>query len=188
MSTSRVGRKPVTIPSGVVVNQNGQQLAIKGPKGEVHFTLDPFVQVTLDDGFIKLETNKEGGYCRKGSGQKRRMSITGTTRAHLANIMHGVTHLFEKKLLLVGVGYKAQARGNVLGLTLGFSHPIEFPVPEGITVETPTATEIIVKGIDKGLVGLVASKIRAYRGPEPYKGKGIRYSDEVIVRKETKKK
>jgi large subunit ribosomal protein L6 len=188
MSTSRVGRKPVTIPAGVVVKLNGRELEIKGPKGSTNFALNQFVEVTLDDGSIKLKTRDDAGHCRNGSGQKLRMSIIGTTRAHLANIMHGVTQLFEKKLLLVGVGYKAQAKGKVLGLSLGFSHPIDFPVPEGITVETPSPTEIIVKGVDKDLVGLVAAKIRAYRGPEPYKGKGIRYANEVIERKETKKK
>jgi large subunit ribosomal protein L6 len=103
-------------------------------------------------------------------------------------MVHGVAHSFERKLLLVGVGYRAQAKGNVLNLTLGFSHPIDFKIPEGITIETPIQTEVLVKGNDKDLVGLVASKIRAYRGPEPYKGKGVRYADEVIVRKETKKK
>ena len=188
VSTSRVGRKPVTIPKGVVVNVNGQVLAIKGPKGEVHYDLSPFVSVVLEDDLLKFETNLNAGYCRKGSGLKTLRASVGTARAQIANIMVGVTQMFEKKLLLVGVGYKALSKGKILNLTLGYSHPIDFPVPEGITVETPIPTEIIVKGMDKNLVGLVASKIRDFRGPEPYKGKGIRYSDEVIIRKETKKK
>ncbi len=188
MSTSRVGRKPVAIPTGVNVNIQGQELTIKGPKGDFQISIHPFVQVLVEDDLIKVKSNSEGGYCRSGSGEKLRKSITGTTRAQISNMVHGVAHLFERKLLLVGVGYKAQTKGNVLGLTLGFSHPVDFVIPEGITIETPTVTEIVIKGKDKNIVGLVASKIRSYRGPEPYKGKGIRYSDEKIVRKETKKK
>jgi large subunit ribosomal protein L6 len=188
MSASRVGRKPVTIPSGVEVKIQGQELAIKGPKGSFIVSLHPFVAVVIEDGVVKVQTNPDGGYCRNGSGSKLRKSITGTTRANIANMVHGVTHTFERKLLLVGVGYKAQAKGSVLSLNLGFSHPVDFKIPEGITIETPIPTEILVKGTDKKLVGLVASKIRSYRGPEPYKGKGVRYANEVIERKETKKK
>lgn len=188
MSASRVGRKPVTIPSGVEVKLQGQELAIKGPKGQFSMPLHPFVAVTIENGEVKVEENKAGGYCRNGSGSKLLKSITGTTRANIANVVHGVTHNFERKLLLVGVGYKAQAKGDVLSLSLGFSHPVDFNVPAGITIETPIPTEILVKGTDKTLVGLVASQIRSYRGPEPYKGKGVRYANENIVRKETKKK
>ncbi len=188
MSASRVGRKPVTIPSGVEVTLQGQELAIKGPKGHFSVPLHPFVAVIIENGVVKVQTNPNGGYCRNGSGSKLLKAITGTTRANIANMVHGVTHAFEKKLLLVGVGYKAQAKGKVLSLSLGFSHPVDFNVPEGITIETPAPTEITVKGTDKKLVGLVASKIRSYRGPEPYKGKGVRYANENIVRKETKKK
>jgi large subunit ribosomal protein L6 len=188
MSASRVGRKPVTIPSGVEVKVEGQELAIKGPKGSFIVPLHPYVEVVVENGFVKVQSNTDGGYCRSGSGSKLRKAIAGTTRANIANMVHGVTHAFERKLLLVGVGYKAQAKGKVLSLSLGFSHPVEFDVPEGITIETPIPTEILVKGTDKKLVGLVASKIRSYRGPEPYKGKGVRYANENIVRKETKKK
>jgi large subunit ribosomal protein L6 len=188
MSASRVGRKPVSIPKGVEVLVQGQDLAIKGPKGHVTFAVHPDVQVVVENGELKVQENANRGYKRKGSGSRLRNAINGTMRANIANAILGVTHIFEKKLLLVGVGYKAQGKGKVLSLSLGFSHPVEFQVPEGITIETPVPTEIIIKGFDKRLVGLVASKIRAYRGPEPYKGKGIRYADEVIERKETKKK
>jgi large subunit ribosomal protein L6 len=188
MSASRVGRKPVTIPSGVEVKVQGQELAIKGPKGNFNVSLHPFVEVIVESGLIKIQPNANGGYCRSGSGSKLRKSIAGTTRANIANMIQGVTNAFERKLLLVGVGYKAQAKGNSLSLSLGFSHPVDFLIPEGITIETPIPTEVIVKGTDKRLVGLVASKIRSYRGPEPYKGKGVRYANETILRKETKKK
>jgi large subunit ribosomal protein L6 len=188
MSASRVGRKPVTIPQGVDVQIHGQELAIKGPKGQVSFSVHPDVQVVIEEGTLKVQDNVNRGYMRKGSGSRMRNAINGTIRANLANAVAGVTQIFERKLLLVGVGYKAAGKGKTLSLTLGFSHPIEFAVPEGITIETPIPTEIIVKGFNKRLVGLVSSKIRAYRGPEPYKGKGIRYADEVIERKETKKK
>jgi large subunit ribosomal protein L6 len=187
-TTSRVGRKPVVIPAGVDVKIQDQELRITGPKGKFVAAIHPFVHVTIADGLIHVAAHKEGGYSRKGSGSKLRHSIVGTTRAKIFNMIYGVTHLFEKKLLLVGVGYRAQMKGTVLGLTLGFSHPVDFPIPAGITIETPSQTEIFVRGIDKDLVGLVASKIRAYRGPEPYKGKGIRYANEIIERKETKKK
>jgi large subunit ribosomal protein L6 len=186
--TSRVARQPVTIPKGVEVKLQGSDLAIKGPKGNVIFPLHPLVRVTIEDGSLKVENTEETGYIRTGSGSKLRKSITGTTRASIANIIHGISNLFERKLLLVGVGYKAAMKGKVLGLTLGFSHAVDFPIPEGITIETPTPTEIVVKGLNKELVGLVSSKIRAFRSPEPYKGKGIRYSDEKIELKETKKK
>jgi large subunit ribosomal protein L6 len=188
MSASRVGRKPVTIPSGVEVKVQGQELAIKGPKGNFQVSLHPFVEVIVEGALIKIQPNSDGAYCRNGSGSRLRKAIAGTTRANIANMIHGVTNTFERKLLLVGVGYKAAAKGKILSLSLGFSHPVEFDVPEGITIETPIPTEVIVKGTDKRLVGLVASKIRSYRSPEPYKGKGVRYANEVIVRKETKKK
>lgn len=188
MATSRIGRKPVAIPSGVDVKIAGQELLIKGPKGQVHLPIDPFVEINIEDGHVKVKTNSKGGYCRSGSGQKSLKSMTGTTRAKIHNLVLGVSKGFERKLMLVGVGYKAQAKGKLLGLSIGFSHPVDFKVPEGITIETPSQTEIIVKGIDKHLVGHTASMIRAVRGPEPYKGKGIRYADERIVIKETKKK
>ncbi len=188
MSTSRVARRPVTIPKGVDVKLVDQQLVIKGTKGQATLPVHGHVQIDIEDGQIKVRNNVAGSYSRTGSGAKLKKSITGTTRAKIFNMIAGVTNGFERKLTLVGVGYRAQAKGKLLGLTVGFSHPVDFKIPEGITIETPSQTEIIVKGIDKHLVGHTAAMIRAIRGPEPYKGKGIRYADENIVRKETKKK
>lgn len=186
---SRVGRKPVVIPAGVNVDIKDRVLAIKGPKGSRSMSIHPYINVTVDNGKITINMDKASkSYCRNGSGKKLLSSIPGTTRAEIQNAVQGVATGFERKLLLVGVGYRAQMKGKVLSLTLGYSHPIEFHVPEGITIETPSLTEIIVKGADKHHVGHTAAKIRAYRGPEPYKGKGIKYADEIIVRKETKKK
>lgn len=188
MSTSRVGRKPVAIPSGVEVKVANDVLTIKGPKGQVTSPLHTSVNVVIEDGHVMVSSSSESGYCRSGSGLKLKKSITGTTRARIFNMITGVTKGFERKLLLVGVGYKAQAKGKILSLSIGFSHPVDFKVPEGLTIETPTQTEILVKGIDKHLVGHAAAMIRDIRGPEPYKGKGIRYANENIIRKETKKK
>ncbi len=188
MSMSRVARKPVSIPAGVDVKVVGQQLAVKGPKGQLTMPLDTSLAIDVEGNLVHIKASTVKTYTRTGSGSKLKKSIAGTTRAKLANMISGVTKGFEKKLLLVGVGYKAQAKGKVLGLTIGFSHPVEVPIPEGITVETPIPTEVLIKGIDKHLVGHTAAIIRAVRGPEPYKGKGIKYSDEVIIRKETKKK
>lgn len=188
MSASRVGRKPVTVPSGVDVKIKDQTLSVKGPKGQLSMPLHPFVNVTYESNLIKVDANKEAKKNITGSSNKLYRSIMGTLRAKIYNIIHGVTKGFERKLVLVGVGYRAQAKGKVLSLSLGFSHPTEFQVPEGITIETPTQTDITIKGINKELVGLVAANIRSIRGPEPYKGKGVRYSDEVIELKETKKK
>jgi large subunit ribosomal protein L6 len=188
MATSRVGRKPVAIPKGVDVTVQGQDLHIKGQKGQLTVPVHPAVVVQVENGQVNIRPNSEGKYCRTGSGSKLNRSITGTMRAKIANFVKGVTDGFETKLVLVGVGYRAQTKGKVLNLTIGYSHPVNFTAPEGITIETPSMTEIIVKGIDKHLVGHVASKIRAVRMPEPYKGKGIRYATETIVLKETKKK
>lgn len=187
-STSRVGRKPVMVPHGVEVKIQGQELSIKGPKGKFIEQIHPDVQIELEGNLIKVSPNKNAAYCRTGSGARLRKSVVGTARAEIANMVHGATHLFEKKLILIGVGYKAQSKGKVLDLSLGFSHPVNFPVPEGLTIETPSVTEIVIKGADRVLVGAAAATIRGYRPPEPYKGKGIRYSDEKIVLKETKKK
>jgi|SRR5579883_102542 len=188
MATSRVGRKPVTIPSGVEVKLQGQDLLIKGPKGQYAVPLHPSVKVEVEDNKqVKILASNDG-YCRTGSGSKLRNSITGTLRAKIHNIVHGVTKGFERKLVLVGVGYRAQAKGKTLNLTIGYSHPVVIEAPEGVTFETPSQTEILVKGIDKHMVGHAAAKIRAVRSPEPYKGKGIRYANESIVLKETKKK
>jgi large subunit ribosomal protein L6 len=188
MTTSRVGRKPVAIPAGVEIKVQGQDLYIKGPKGHLNMPLHPAVMVQIEDGHVNVRPNSDVGYCRSGSGSKLHRSISGTARAKIANYVHGVTTGFERKLVLVGVGYRAQAKGKDLNLTIGFSHPVSITAPEGITIETPSQTEILIKGIDKHLVGHVASKIRDVRPPEPYKGKGIRYANEFIILKETKKK
>lgn len=188
MSTSRVGRKPVAIPAGVEIKLQGQDLIIKGSKGQVVVPIHPLIKIELDKNHLKVNSNTEGKYIRTGSGTKLNKAITGTTRAKIFNFVHGVSKGFEKKLVLVGVGYRAQAKGNTLNLTIGYSHPVNFTAPEGVTLETPSQTEILVKGVDKHLVGHAAAMIRDVRCPEPYKGKGIRYSTEVVVRKETKKK
>lgn len=185
---SRVGRKPIVIPKGVDIKTQGSDLIIKGPKGQVALHLHPYVEINIDGGELNIKQNANARYTRTGSGSKLKNSIAGTMRSKIHSVVHGVSEGFERKLVLVGVGYRAQAKGKVLGLTLGFSHPVEFPIPEGITIETPSLTEIIIKGVDKHMVGHTASKIRAIRSPEPYKGKGVRYSDEIISLKETKKK
>src|SRR3990167_2749337 len=183
-TTSKVGRKPVIIPAGVNIKIEGQQLDIKGPKGHITLPIHLHTEVSVDAGQVHVKpVMKEGAYCRSGSGSKLRQSISGTVRAKIHNAVQGVAQGFERKLALVGVGYRAQAKGKTLNLTIGFSHPVEFAVPEGIVIETPSQTEIVVKGADKHLVGHVASTIRNVRPPEPYKGKGIRYVDENVVRK-----
>lgn len=186
--TSRIGRKPVAVPSGVEVKLQDHKLSVKGPKGQLVIALHPYVEVSVDKNEIKVQPNTDGKQIITGPNSKLYRSIAGTTRANIFNVIHGVTAGFERKLVLVGVGYRAQAKGKILALSLGFSHPTDFNVPEGITIETPSQTEILVKGVNKELVGLVAAKIRSIRGPEPYKGKGVRYANEVIELKETKKK
>lgn len=176
---SRVAKKPVEIPSGVDVNINGQSLSVKGPKGSFDFDIHESVEVSQED--------KALAFGPKG-GVESAFAMAGTMRALVSNMVTGVSQGFEKKLELVGVGYRAQAQGQKLNLTLGFSHPVDYPVPQGITIETPSQTEIVIKGADKQLVGQVAAEIRAFRPPEPYKGKGVKYSDERIIRKEAKKK
>ena len=188
-SASRVGRKPVVIPAGVDVKIQAQDIVIKGPKGHLNLAINPFVSITMgEENDIRISTNPNRGYCRTGSGARLLDAIPGTTRAEISNAVQGVTVGFQRKLELKGVGYKAQVQGDTLSLTVGLSHPVKFVAPKGITIEAPIPTEILVKGPDKHLVGHVASMIRAVRPPEPYKGKGIRYSDEVIKLKETKKK
>lgn len=176
---SRIAKNPVVLPKGVEVSLTADQVTIKGPLGSLSQFLLPSVMV-----------EKEGDslVCRAIENQPDGSAMSGTMRALVNNMVTGVTNGFEKKLTLVGVGYKAQAQGSKLNLALGFSHPIVHDMPNGIKVETPTQTEILVKGIDRQLVGQVAAEIRAYRSPEPYKGKGVRYADEVVVIKETKKK
>jgi len=187
-TTSRIGRKPVTVPSGVDVKIHDQKLSVKGPKGNLTMPLHPYVTVTVDKNEIKVQPSTVDKKLITGASSKLYRSIAGTVRANINNVIHGVTQGFERKLLLVGVGYRAQAKGKVLSLSLGYSHPTDYNVPEGVTIETPTQTEILIKGANKELVGLVAAQIRKVRGPEPYKGKGVRYSNEVIELKETKKK
>lgn len=175
---SRVAKNPVKLPQGVEAKLNGQELSIKGAKGTLNLNLHPTVEVVQEDGELRFAA-------REGS---LNMAMAGTTRALVNNMVIGVSQGFERKLQLVGVGYKAQAKGQVLNLALGYSHPIDYQLPEGVSVETPSQTDIIIKGIDKQLVGQVAAEIRDFRRPEPYKGKGVRYSDEVVRRKEAKKK
>ncbi|MDQ7050730.1 MAG: 50S ribosomal protein L6 [Enterobacterales bacterium] len=176
---SRVAKSPVSLPSGVTVDLKGQLVSIKGGKGSLQQEIHPSVEVKVEDNQI-LFAAKEG----KANGN----ALAGTMRSLVNNMVEGVANGFEKKLQLVGVGYRAKASAKTLDLTLGFSHPVNFEIPQGITIETPSNTEVIVKGIDKQLIGQVAANIRAYRPPEPYKGKGVKYADEVIRRKEAKKK
>jgi large subunit ribosomal protein L6 len=176
---SRIAKAPVELPKGIEFKQEGTVVTIKGSKGSLSLDLNTEVQLTQEDGQLQLAPR---------SGSRFAMAVTGTTRALLANMVHGVTEGFERKLELVGVGYRAQAQGNTLNLTLGFSHPVVYEVPEGISVETPSQTEVVIKGTDKQRVGQVAAEIRRFRPPEPYKGKGVRYSDERVMLKEAKKK
>ncbi|NKI33765.1 50S ribosomal protein L6 [Wenzhouxiangella sp. XN79A] len=173
---SRIAKNPIELPKAVQFNQDGQVIKVKGPNGELQLDLHPSVEVANDEGVLTFAP-AEGGT----------MAMAGTMRALVNNMVIGVTDGFEKKLNLIGVGYRAQAQGNKLNLQLGFSHPVEFDVPQGVTVETPSQTEIVVKGADKQMVGQVAAKIRGYRPPEPYKGKGVRYANERVVMKEAKK-
>ena len=175
---SRVAKNPVKLPQGVEAKLNGQELSIKGAKGALSLNLHPTVEVVQEDGELRFAA-------RAGS---LNMAMAGTTRALVNNMVIGVSQGFERKLQLVGVGYKAQAKGQVLSLALGFSHPVDYELPQGVTAETPSQTDILIKGVDKQLVGQVAAEIRDFRRPEPYKGKGVRYSDEVVRRKEAKKK
>lgn len=176
---SRVAKQPITVPAGVEVKIDGQSVTVKGAKGQESISINALVGVELNEGSLTVKPAAE---------EKNAWAMAGTMRALLSNMVFGVSTGFEKKLELRGVGYRAQAQGKKLNLTLGFSHPVEHEVPEGITVETPSQTEILVKGTSKQVVGQVAADIRAYRPPEPYKGKGVRYADEVVVMKEAKKK
>jgi large subunit ribosomal protein L6 len=176
---SRVAKSPISIPSGVTVKQDGQALQIKGPKGELDLNLHSLVEIKEEENALTVSPLVE---------DKQSWAMAGTMRALVNNMVTGVSQGFERKLQLVGVGYRAQASGKALNLNLGFSHPIDYPVPEGISIATPSATEIVVSGSDKQRVGQVAAEIRAFRPPEPYKGKGVRYADEQVVRKEAKKK
>jgi large subunit ribosomal protein L6 len=176
---SRIAKYPVPLPKGVEVTLASGQISIKGPLGTVARAADPNVEVKKDGENIVFKALGNSNHAN---------AMSGTVRALVANMVTGVTKGFEKKLALVGVGYRAQAQGDKLNLTLGFSHPVVHQMPKGIKVVTPTQTEIVISGVDRQLVGQVAAEVRAHRPPEPYKGKGVRYSDEVIVLKETKKK
>jgi large subunit ribosomal protein L6 len=175
---SRIGKNPIVLPAGVVVTV-GEQISVKGPLGTLNAAAHPAVKVEVEGLNVSVSMN---------DGQVNGSAMWGTMRANLNNMVIGVSKGFEKKLQLVGVGYRAQAQGDVLNLSLGFSHPVAHKMPAGVKVECPTQTEILIKGSDKQQVGQVAAEVRAYRKPEPYKGKGVRYSDEVVVIKETKKK
>lgn len=176
---SRVANSPVTLPSGVDLTLNGQNVVVKGGKGSLEFNVHASVQVSKEENVITFAA-------RDGAKQSR--ALAGTTRALINNMVVGVSQGFEKRLLLQGVGYRAVLKGNVLNLSLGFSHPVDYELPEGITAECASQTEVVIRGIDKQAVGQVAAEVRGFRPPEPYKGKGVRYSDEVIRRKEAKKK
>jgi large subunit ribosomal protein L6 len=176
---SRIAKNPVVLPKGVEASLSASELTIKGPMGALTQFVLPAVRVDREGDSL---------VCRALEGQPNGSAMSGTMRALVSNMVTGVTKGFEKKLTLVGVGYKAQAQGSKLNLSLGFSHPVVHDMPNGIKVETPTQTEILIKGIDRQMVGQVAAEVRAYRSPEPYKGKGVRYADEVVVIKETKKK
>ncbi len=176
---SRIGNKAVAIPSGVTANVEGQTVKVKGPKGAMQVVLHDDVVVVMDKGAVKLDPRSES---------KRARSMWGTSRTLVANLVAGVTKGFEEKLEITGVGFRAAVQGRSLNLQLGFSHDVNFPIPEGITIATPKPTEIVVTGIDKQKVGQVAAEIRGFRPPEPYKGKGVKYAGEYIFRKEGKKK
>jgi large subunit ribosomal protein L6 len=176
---SRIGKEPVSIPANVEVILSSSEVSIKGPLGKLQRDLNSDVIIERDGDTLLVKVANDS---------RQANAMSGTMRALLANMVQGVTSGFEKKLSLVGVGFRAQATNEILNLTLGFSHPIIHKMPEGVKVETPTQTEVLIKGIDKQKVGQVAAEVRAYRKPEPYKGKGVRYTDEVIVMKEAKKK
>ncbi len=176
---SRIGKKPIAIPSGVEVRLDGREISVKGPKGALSLTLVEDVEVTREGDEILVRPRNDS---------RRARAMWGMQRSLVANLVEGVTKGFEKKLVIQGVGYRAQAQGRKVRLQLGFSHDIEYEVPEGIKVETPDQTTIVVSGIDKQKVGQVAAELRAYRPPEPYKGKGVRYENEYVFRKEGKKK
>ena len=176
---SRVAKAPIAIPSGVEVNLSGQVIKVKGSKDSLEFTVHDQVAVAQEDGSLQVSAR---------ASSQQAVALAGTTRALVNNMVHGVSQGFERKLQLQGVGYRAQAQGKKLTMQLGFSHPVEYTMPEGVDVATPSQTEIVVSGVDKQRVGQVCAELRAFRPPEPYKGKGVRYADEYVRRKEAKKK
>lgn len=176
---SRVAKSPVTLPSGVQVTLGGEDITVKGAKSSLSMKVHPSVVIKQDENVLTFEPK---------TGSKSDMAQAGTTRALVNNMVTGVSAGFERKLVLNGVGYRAKVSGKVLNLTLGFSHPVDYTLPEGVSAETPSQTEVLVKSADKQLLGQVCAEIRAFRPPEPYKGKGVRYADEHVRRKEAKKK
>jgi len=176
---SRVAKAPVTLPAGVEVKVSDAQITVKGKQGSLDLDLHSSVAIKQEDNVLTFAP---------ANGDKKSNALAGTFRSLVNNMVTGVSQGFEKKLILQGVGYRAKATGSTLNLTLGFSHPVDYELPEGVTAETPTQTEIVIKGLDKQKVGQVAAEIRGYRPPEPYKGKGVRYADENVRRKEAKKK
>ena len=176
---SRIAKEPVQLPKGVEFKQDGNVVTLKGGKGELSLVLNSEVELKQDDNVLSFAPR---------SGSRFATAVAGTMRSIIANMAQGVSEGFERKLELVGVGYRAQAQGKKLNLSLGFSHPVEYVVPDAITVETPSQTEIVIRGVDKQQVGQVAAEIRRFRPPEPYKGKGVRYAGEHVVLKEAKKK
>ncbi len=175
---SRIAKYPIELPKGVEVKVDGQEVTVKGSKGQMALTLTDGIELAVEGSVVRIADESI----------ERNAAMSGTTRALLANMTQGVSAGFERKLELVGVGYRAQAQGKNLNLTLGFSHPVVYALPEGVTAETPSQTEIILKGSDKQVLGQAAAEIRAFRPPEPYKGKGVRYAEEYVRRKEAKKK
>ena len=176
---SRIANNPVSIPKGVEVSISGQEVSVKGGKGNLSMTMHELVEISQDEGVLQLKA---------AEASKKAVAMAGTFRSLVSNMVVGVSDGFQKELELQGVGYRAQAQGKSLNLSLGFSHPVVYEAPEGIEIETPSQTQVIVKGIDKQLVGQVSAEIRAFRPPEPYKGKGVRYANEYVRRKEAKKK
>jgi large subunit ribosomal protein L6 len=176
---SRIASNPVNVPNGVEIKINAGVINVKGPKGELSQAIHPTVEMKQDENSLSFAPNNPS---------KEAHAMSGTMRALVNNMVTGVSTGFEKKLTIIGVGYRAAAQGKKLNLSLGFSHPVEYEIPEGISIECPSQTEVVVKGSDKQRVGQVASEIRAYRPPEPYKGKGVRYADEYVAKKEAKKK
>lgn len=175
---SRIANSPVEIPPNVEVTLDGQKVTVRGPKGTLEQQVHPLVQVDREDNVLKISARDES---------KPAKELSGTTRANLSNMVTGVSEGFSRRLQIIGVGYRAQTQGKVLDLVVGTSHAIKFQIPDGVTIETPSPTEIVVRGFDKQKVGQAAAQIRAYRPPEPYKGKGVRYVDEMVIRKEAKK-
>ncbi len=176
---SRIAKQPIELPSGVEVTIEGRTVTIKGPKGTLEHRIHDNVEVSRSD---------EALNCSANEGAENGVALAGTTRAVISNMVEGVSKGFERRLQLVGVGYRAQMQGRAVNLSLGYSHPVKFEAPEGVSLETPSQTEIVVRGVDKQMVGQAAAEIRAFRPPEPYKGKGVKYDDELIQRKEAKKK